>query len=117
MLHALADEGVGTARAMTCVRLWREAGAPDRPAAEGDGDGLGPFLRRSREALGHSQRLVAAQIGVPQAQLSRWEAGESLPDAGELAALLDAFQLSPDARGEAHARAHRMHVARLRRAP
>ena len=38
-------------------------------------ESIGERLRRLRERRGYSQEQLATLIGVPQSQISRWEAG------------------------------------------
>ncbi len=42
---------------------------------------FGPRLRRQRRALGVKQAVLAADLGLDQATISRWEAGRAVPDA------------------------------------
>jgi len=70
---------------------------------------LPKLLRSLRTRTGRTQVDVAAQAGVPQANLSRWESGKVRPSLESLIAVLNALTLDfrdiQDAFDEAEARA------------
>lgn len=39
----------------------------------------GARIQRTRSQLGYSQEWLAEQVGVKQAQVSRWESGDKVP--------------------------------------
>ncbi len=49
-----------------------------------------------RKKKGLSQEALAEQLGVSRQAVSKWELGESEPDAGKLRRLADLFQVSVD---------------------
>ena len=57
---------------------------------------IGENIRRRRTALGLQQGDLAALIGVPQSQLSRWETDYSVPDTTSLLKLAPALQATID---------------------
>lgn len=111
LLLAVRDESLAGPVVAQCARVWRQAGAPD-VIDESRSGSLGALLRRCRDAAGFTQRVAAGALGVGQAQLCRWESGERIPDAGELGAMADLYQLSPEQRADALARARRHRAER-----
>jgi len=60
-------------------------------------NGLGPSLRRLREKVaGLTQAEVAAQSGIAQSRLSRYENGKKLPDLITLDCLLSCYGVDLD---------------------
>lgn len=57
---------------------------------------FGEKLRRHRKNLGFTQEEVAEKIGVSAQAISKWEAGECLPDCFNLKAISDVYSLSAD---------------------
>ncbi len=57
---------------------------------------FGEKLRNHRKNLGFTQEEVAAKIGVSAQAISKWEAGECLPDCFNLKAISDVYSLSAD---------------------
>ena len=57
---------------------------------------FGEKLRRHRKNIGMTQEEVASQIGVSAQAISKWEAGECLPDCFNLKAISDVYKLSAD---------------------
>lgn len=81
------------------IERWTEAGCPDLPDApvhEEDALTLGHALRRARECAGLTQRdvrrsLAELDVEVGAAMVSRWEANMAMPDARELATVLNLY--------------------------
>ncbi len=57
---------------------------------------FGEKLRRHRKSVGMTQEEAAEKIGVSAQAVSKWEAGECLPDCFNLKALCDIYGLSAD---------------------
>ena len=57
---------------------------------------FGEKLRHHRKNLGFTQEEVAERIGVSAQAISKWEAGECLPDCFNLKAISDVYGLSAD---------------------
>ncbi|MBE6654846.1 MAG: helix-turn-helix transcriptional regulator [Ruminococcaceae bacterium] len=57
---------------------------------------FGEKLRNHRKNLGFTQEYVAEKIGVSAQAISKWEAGECLPDCFNLKAISDVYSLSAD---------------------
>ena len=57
---------------------------------------FGEKLRNHRKNLGFTQEEVAEKIGVSAQAISKWEAGECLPDCFNLKAISDVYSLSAD---------------------
>ncbi|MBE6578698.1 MAG: helix-turn-helix transcriptional regulator [Ruminococcaceae bacterium] len=57
---------------------------------------FGAKLRNHRKRLGLTQEEVAERIGVSPQAISKWEAGDCLPDCINLKAISDAYHLSAD---------------------
>jgi transcriptional regulator with XRE-family HTH domain len=57
---------------------------------------IGARMRALRTARALSQREVAARIGCSDSAFSKWEAGESSPDADVLIRIADTFEVSLD---------------------
>lgn len=57
---------------------------------------FGEKLRNHRKRLGFTQEDVAAMIGVSAQAISKWEAGDCMPDCFNLKAISDAYHLSAD---------------------
>ncbi len=57
---------------------------------------FGEKLRRHRKSIGMTQEDAAEKIGVSAQAVSKWEAGECLPDCFNLKALCDIYNLSAD---------------------
>lgn len=57
---------------------------------------FGAKLRNHRKRLGFTQEEVADQIGVSPQAISKWEAGDCLPDCINLKAISDVYHLSAD---------------------
>lgn len=55
---------------------------------------LGENIRKRREELRLSQGYVAEQLGVSRQAVSKWEAGQSEPTAGNLVQLAEVFGIS-----------------------
>lgn len=105
LLRALAEGGPSIRAEATVARLtWMEAGYPDLPRPAGR-ERFGTLLATKRLAAGMSQRALAtALLGVRGAHVTavaHWESGESLPDAGQLAALFSILSWSEGQRAEA----------------
>lgn len=58
---------------------------------------LGEQLRTLRQKTGFSQELVAERIGVSRQAVTKWEAGQTIPTAENLAALAELYQVSLEA--------------------
>lgn len=58
---------------------------------------LGESIHDARKAAGLSQEALGEKLGVVSQTVSKWERGESAPDAAALPALADALGLSLDA--------------------
>jgi transcriptional regulator with XRE-family HTH domain len=72
--------------------LGRPARAPE---AGVDKAAFGKRLRELRGAAGLSQKALADSAGVPQSQVSQWEAGNSTPLATSIPALAQALGVDP----------------------
>lgn len=57
---------------------------------------FGEKLRNHRKNIGFTQEEVAEKIGVSAQAISKWEAGECLPDCFNLKAISDVYSLSAD---------------------
>ena len=57
---------------------------------------LGNKLLKLRKARGMSQEELAGELGVSRQAVSRWESGETLPDAAKLMKLSDLFGVTAD---------------------
>lgn len=57
---------------------------------------LGEKLLKLRKAQGWSQEELAGRIGVSRQALSRWEAGNAMPDVERVVLLSDLFGVSTD---------------------
>lgn len=57
---------------------------------------FGEKLRNHRKRLGMTQEEVAEKVGVSPQAISKWEAGDCLPDCFNLKAISDVYQLSTD---------------------
>lgn len=57
---------------------------------------FGEKLRRHRKHIGMTQEEVASKIGVSAQAISKWEAGECLPDCFNLKAIIDVYKISAD---------------------
>ena len=57
---------------------------------------FGEKLRNHRKQLGMTQEEVGEQIGVSAQAVSKWEAGDCLPDCFNLKAISDLYQISAD---------------------
>lgn len=53
-------------------------------------------LKTARSRMGMSQELVAEQLGVSRQAVTKWEAGQSRPNARNLQALAELFQTSTE---------------------
>ena len=53
-------------------------------------------LQELRKKSGHSQEKVSELIGVTRQAISKWENGQGLPDANNLIALSNLYQVSLD---------------------
>lgn len=97
--------------ASSALRAWWSAPATDRAPGS-----LGGLLRATRLGRRMTQEDVARRIGfVSQGQVSRWESGDGqLPDAGELAAWLDALDADAEVRLQTLGCAHADRAARRR---
>ncbi len=58
---------------------------------------FGEKLRNHRKKLGMTQEEVAEKVGVSAQAISKWEAGDCLPDCFNLKAISDVYNLSADA--------------------
>ena len=58
---------------------------------------LGEQLKTLRQKTGFSQELVAERIGVSRQAVTKWEAGQTIPTAENLAALAELYQVSLEA--------------------
>ncbi|ONI79450.1 hypothetical protein ALI144C_26970 [Actinosynnema sp. ALI-1.44] len=54
---------------------------------------MGAVLRQARKSSGLSMRDVAPQIGLAHSTIGRWESGDILPTAADVAALLDVLKI------------------------
>lgn len=61
---------------------------------------LGEQLKTLRQKTGFSQELVAERIGVSRQAVTKWEAGQTIPTAENLAALAELYQVPLEALGE-----------------
>ncbi len=57
---------------------------------------FGEKLRHHRKRLGFTQEEVASKIGVSAQAISKWEAGDCMPDCFNLKAISDVYQISAD---------------------
>ena len=57
---------------------------------------FGEKLRNHRKGLGMTQEEVAEKVGVSAQAVSKWEAGDCLPDCFNLKAISDIYQISAD---------------------
>lgn len=57
---------------------------------------FGEKLRKHRKSIGMTQEEVATQVGVSAQAISKWEAGECLPDCLNLKIISDVYNLSAD---------------------
>jgi transcriptional regulator with XRE-family HTH domain len=57
---------------------------------------IGQYLQKNRKALGLTQKEVADGLGVSYQAVSKWENGETLPDAGLLLPLADLLNTTTD---------------------
>ena len=57
---------------------------------------FGEKLRNHRKKLGMTQEEVAEKIGVSPQAISKWEAGDCLPDCFNLKAISDVYNISTD---------------------
>ena len=57
---------------------------------------LGERIKTARTALGLTQEALAETLGLAPQTISKWERGESMPDAALLPDLADALQISLD---------------------
>ena len=57
---------------------------------------FGEKLRKHRKNLGMTQEEVAQKIGVSAQAISKWEAGDCLPDCLNLKAISDTYKISVD---------------------
>ena len=57
---------------------------------------FGEKLRNHRKKLGMTQEEVAEKVGVSPQAISKWEAGDCLPDCFNLKAISDIYQISAD---------------------
>ena len=57
---------------------------------------FGAQLRNHRKRIGLTQEEVAERIGVSPQAISKWEAGDCLPDCVNLKAISDVYHLSAD---------------------
>lgn len=57
---------------------------------------FGEKLRNHRKNLGMTQEEVAVKIGVSAQAVSKWEAGDCLPDCFNLKAITDLYKISAD---------------------
>ena len=61
---------------------------------------LGEQLKTLRQKTGFSQELVAERVGVSRQAVTKWEAGQTIPTAENLAALAELYQVPLEALGE-----------------
>ena len=61
---------------------------------------LGKQLKALRQSTGFSQELVAERVGVSRQAVTKWEAGQTIPTAENLAALAELYQVPLEALGE-----------------
>lgn len=57
---------------------------------------FGEKLRNHRKSLGLTQEDVAVRVGVSAQAISKWEAGDCLPDCFNLKAISDVYNISAD---------------------
>lgn len=57
---------------------------------------IGAVVARERKALGLTQEELARRLGVTKAAVSKWELGQSMPDAALLPSIAAQFALSID---------------------
>lgn len=83
-----------------------EGGGPDGTAVQRGRpflDALPGLVRRVRRELGVSQRDLAAQLGVSQSRVARWETGRTIPSTADLEdvlALIGATLVAVDQDGD-----------------
>lgn len=53
-------------------------------------------LKDARNRVGMSQELVAEQLGISRQAVTKWELGQSKPNAKNLQALAELYRVSPD---------------------
>lgn len=61
-----------------------------------DPSAIGKYICRKRNELKMSQKKLAERIGVSDKTVSKWERGESIPEYGNIEALAQIFNVSPD---------------------
>ena len=61
---------------------------------------LGERLKELRLGTGFSQEQVAERVGVSRQAVTKWETGQTIPAAENLAALAELYQVSLDDLGE-----------------
>ena len=57
---------------------------------------FGEKLRNHRKKLGMTQEEVAEKVGVSPQAISKWEAGDCLPDCFNLKAITNVYKISAD---------------------
>ena len=57
---------------------------------------IGAVVARERKALSLTQEELARRLGVTKAAVSKWELGQSMPDAALLPSIAAQFALSID---------------------
>ena len=57
---------------------------------------FGEKLRNHRKKLGMTQEEVAEKVGVSPQAVSKWEAGDCLPDCFNLKVISDVYKISAD---------------------
>lgn len=57
---------------------------------------VGPVLRAAREKLDWTQAEMAAELGVTQPLIARWEAGDALPRTEDVRSVAAAYKLKPE---------------------
>lgn len=57
---------------------------------------IGAVVARERKSLGLTQEELARRLGVTKAAVSKWELGQSMPDAALLPSIAAQFALSID---------------------
>ncbi|MFA5235426.1 MAG: helix-turn-helix transcriptional regulator [Bacilli bacterium] len=57
---------------------------------------IGQYLQKTRKGLGLTQKDVAERLGISYQAVSKWENGETLPDAGLLLPLADLLNTTTD---------------------
>ncbi len=56
---------------------------------------LNDNLKDARNRVGMSQELVAEQLGISRQAVTKWELGQSKPNAKNLQALAELYRVSP----------------------